>query len=56
MKIWCIFKSHTAINGANRARGGVASPFGRVAHNIFGETPCQFLLVLLALCGRIVAA
>ena len=42
MKIWCIFKSYTAIKWRELLVVDEPSPLACVAHNIFGESPVQF--------------
>ena len=39
MKIWCIFKSDTAIKWRELLVVDEPSPLACVAHNIFGESP-----------------
>ena len=43
MKIWCIFKSYTAIKWRELLVVDEPSPLACVAHNIFGESPVQFV-------------
>jgi hypothetical protein len=41
MKIWCIFKSNTAIKWRELLVVEEPSPLACVAHNIFGESPVR---------------
>ena len=43
MKIWCIFKSDSAIKWRELLVVDEPSPLACVAHNIFGESPVQFV-------------
>jgi len=44
MKIWCIFKSDTAIKWRELLVVDQSSPLAYVAHNIFGDTPVFLVL------------